>query len=51
MARRASSGCTPVSWTGSRYLPTHPISLEEGAHGYELFEKKQDGCLRSVLHP
>jgi threonine dehydrogenase-like Zn-dependent dehydrogenase len=33
------------------YLATHPISLEEGAHGYELFEKKQDGCLRSVLHP
>ncbi|PWR08061.1 glutathione-dependent formaldehyde dehydrogenase [Micromonospora acroterricola] len=33
------------------YLATHPLPLEEGARGYELFEKKQDGCLRSVLHP
>jgi len=33
------------------YLATHPLSLEDGPHGYEIFEKKQDGCLRSVLHP
>ncbi|MFG3708827.1 zinc-dependent alcohol dehydrogenase [Micromonospora sp. NPDC047670] len=33
------------------YLATHPMSLEQGARGYEVFEKKQDGCLRSVLHP
>ncbi|MGC4895205.1 zinc-dependent alcohol dehydrogenase [Micromonospora sp. DT31] len=33
------------------YLATHPMSLEDGARGYEIFEKKQDGCLRSVLHP
>ncbi|RAO03176.1 putative zinc-type alcohol dehydrogenase- like protein AdhB [Micromonospora saelicesensis] len=33
------------------YLATHPLSLEQGAQGYELFEKKEDGCLRSVLHP
>ncbi|MFX0592296.1 hypothetical protein [Melissospora conviva] len=33
------------------YLATHPMSLRDGARGYELFEKKQDGCLRSVLHP
>ncbi|MGW4501400.1 zinc-dependent alcohol dehydrogenase [Micromonospora sp. NPDC004336] len=33
------------------YLATHPMSLEEGARGYEVFEKKEDGCLRSVLHP
>ncbi|MEU5965261.1 zinc-dependent alcohol dehydrogenase [Micromonospora parva] len=33
------------------YLATHPLSLDQGVHGYELFEKKEDGCLRSVLHP
>jgi threonine dehydrogenase-like Zn-dependent dehydrogenase len=33
------------------YLATHPMSLEQGARGYEIFEKKEDGCLRSVLHP
>ncbi|MGK5742295.1 zinc-dependent alcohol dehydrogenase [Micromonospora sp. URMC 103] len=33
------------------YLATHPLPLEEGVRGYELFEKKQDGCLRTVLHP
>ncbi|MFC0506881.1 zinc-dependent alcohol dehydrogenase [Micromonospora costi] len=33
------------------YLATHPLPLEEGVRGYELFEKKRDGCLRSVLHP
>ncbi|MET8912271.1 zinc-dependent alcohol dehydrogenase [Micromonospora sp. NPDC004551] len=33
------------------YLATHPMSLEEGARGYEIFQKKEDGCLRTVLHP
>ncbi|MEH0939048.1 zinc-dependent alcohol dehydrogenase [Micromonospora psammae] len=33
------------------YLATHPMSLEEGVRGYEIFEKKEDACLRSVLHP
>ena len=33
------------------YLATHPMSLEDGVRGYEIFEKKQDACLRSVLHP
>ncbi|MFG3582340.1 zinc-dependent alcohol dehydrogenase [Micromonospora chersina] len=33
------------------FLATHPMSLEEGARGYEIFQKKEDGCLRTVLHP
>ncbi|TDC26643.1 glutathione-dependent formaldehyde dehydrogenase [Micromonospora sp. 15K316] len=33
------------------YLATHPLPLEDGVRGYELFEKKRDGCLRTVLHP
>jgi threonine dehydrogenase-like Zn-dependent dehydrogenase len=33
------------------YLATHPVPLTDGVRGYELFEKKRDGCLRAVLHP
>ncbi len=33
------------------YLATHPMSLADGARGYEIFQKKEDGCLRTVLHP
>ncbi|MFG2104869.1 zinc-dependent alcohol dehydrogenase [Micromonospora echinaurantiaca] len=33
------------------YLATHPMSLEQGVRGYEVFERKQEGCLRTVLHP
>ncbi|EEP71230.1 glutathione-dependent formaldehyde zinc-binding dehydrogenase [Micromonospora sp. ATCC 39149] len=33
------------------YLATHPMTLEQGARGYEIFEKKEEGCLRTVLHP
>ena len=33
------------------YLATHPMPLSEGPRGYEMFEKKIDGCLRAVLHP
>ncbi|MFF5218489.1 zinc-dependent alcohol dehydrogenase [Micromonospora sp. NPDC000442] len=33
------------------YLATHPLPLEQGTRGYEMFEKKEDGCLRTVLHP
>ena len=33
------------------YLATHSMSLSNGVRGYEIFEKKKAGCLRSVLHP
>jgi threonine dehydrogenase-like Zn-dependent dehydrogenase len=33
------------------YLATHPMPLRDGVHGYEMFQRKQDGCLRAVLHP
>ncbi|MFB9236015.1 zinc-dependent alcohol dehydrogenase [Plantactinospora siamensis] len=33
------------------YLATHPMPLADGARGYEMFEKKEDACLRSVFHP
>jgi threonine dehydrogenase-like Zn-dependent dehydrogenase len=36
-------------WTG--YLTTHPMSLDEGPRGYDLFKHRADGCLRAVFHP
>ncbi len=33
------------------YLATHRMSLEEGPRGYELFKKKEEGCIRAVFTP
>jgi threonine dehydrogenase-like Zn-dependent dehydrogenase len=33
------------------FLATHHFSLEDGARGYEIFKKKQDGCVRVVFKP
>ncbi|MBO0691138.1 MAG: glutathione-dependent formaldehyde dehydrogenase [Candidatus Dormibacteraeota bacterium] len=33
------------------YLVTHRFSLEEAPRGYEMFEHKQDGCVRAVFIP
>jgi threonine dehydrogenase-like Zn-dependent dehydrogenase len=32
-------------------LITHDLPLEDGVRGYELFKKKQDGCVRVVFRP
>ena len=31
------------------YLVTHTMSLEDAPRGYEMFKKKQDGCVRVLL--
>jgi threonine dehydrogenase-like Zn-dependent dehydrogenase len=33
------------------YLVTHRFSLEEAPRGYEMFKKKEDGCVRAVFTP
>ncbi|MGE0451641.1 MAG: zinc-dependent alcohol dehydrogenase [Vicinamibacterales bacterium] len=33
------------------FVITHRLSLSDAAEGYELFAKKQDGCLKVVLKP
>lgn len=33
------------------YLVTHTMSLEDAPRGYEMFKKKQDGCVRVVFRP
>jgi threonine dehydrogenase-like Zn-dependent dehydrogenase len=32
-------------------LVTHRLPLEEAPHGYDIFKKKQDGCVKVVLKP
>ncbi|MEU7479849.1 zinc-dependent alcohol dehydrogenase [Lentzea sp. NPDC042327] len=33
----------------TNHLATHVMPLSEGAHGYDIFKKKDDGCVRSVF--
>lgn len=30
---------------------THKLSLSQGEHGYEIFDKKEDNCIKVVLKP
>ena len=36
---------------GVEDLATHRPSLEEAPRAYEMFQKKQDGCIKVVLKP
>ena len=36
---------------GTGDLTTHALPLEQAPHGYEIFQKKQDGCIKVVLKP
>ncbi|MBG0830688.1 glutathione-dependent formaldehyde dehydrogenase [Planomonospora sp. ID67723] len=33
------------------HLLTHPMSLDDGPRGYEMFKNKEDGCVRAVFTP
>ncbi len=32
-------------------LVTHKLPLDQAPHGYEIFQKKQDGAIKVVLQP
>ena len=36
---------------GVEDLATHRLPLEEAPHGYEIFQKKQDGAIKVILQP
>ena len=36
---------------GTLDLTTHHLPLDQAPHGYEIFQKKQDDCIKVVLHP
>jgi threonine dehydrogenase-like Zn-dependent dehydrogenase len=33
------------------FVVTHELPLEEAPYGYEIFERKQDGCIKVLLKP
>jgi threonine dehydrogenase-like Zn-dependent dehydrogenase len=33
------------------FVITHRLRLEDAPHGYEIFKRKQDGCIKVVLRP
>jgi threonine dehydrogenase-like Zn-dependent dehydrogenase len=36
---------------GTEDLATHKLALDEAAHAYEIFQKKEDGAIKIVLKP
>jgi threonine dehydrogenase-like Zn-dependent dehydrogenase len=36
---------------GTEDLTTHRLPLEQAPHGYDIFQKKEDGCIKVVLQP
>ncbi|MBH1939819.1 glutathione-dependent formaldehyde dehydrogenase [Mobilitalea sibirica] len=30
---------------------THKLPLDQGSHGYEIFDKKEDNCIKVILNP
>ena len=36
---------------GAGDLATHSLPLSEAPHGYEIFQKKQDDCIKVILQP
>lgn len=36
---------------GTESFVTHDMPLDQAPHGYEIFQQKQDGAIKVVLHP
>ncbi|HET7371529.1 MAG TPA: glutathione-dependent formaldehyde dehydrogenase, partial [Gammaproteobacteria bacterium] len=36
---------------GAEDFATHTLPLDEAPHGYEIFQKKQDGAIKVLLKP
>ena len=36
---------------GTLDMTTHHLPLEQAPHGYDIFQKKADGCIKVVLNP
>ena len=41
----------PGDVLGTETFATHHLPLDEAPGAYEMFQKKQDGCIKVVLHP
>ena len=36
---------------GGELKRAHPMPLDDGPRGYDLFKNKRDGCVRAVFQP
>ena len=36
---------------GVEGFATHRLPLDDAPHGYEIFQKKEDSCIKVVLNP
>jgi len=36
---------------GTEDLTTHRLPLSDAPHGYDIFQRKADGCIKVVLQP
>ena len=36
---------------GVESLATHHLTLDEAPHGYDVFQRKAEGCVKVVLRP
>jgi threonine dehydrogenase-like Zn-dependent dehydrogenase len=43
--------CDDADPLGTEDLATHVVPLEEAPRAYEMFQKKEDGCIKVVLKP
>ena len=41
----------PSDPLGTEHLATHLLPLVEGPRGYQMFQAKDDGCIKVVLQP
>ena len=41
----------PADPLGTEDLATHLLPLAEAPHGYDIFQKKEDGCVKVILQP
>jgi threonine dehydrogenase-like Zn-dependent dehydrogenase len=41
----------PADPLGTEDLVTHRLPLSEAPRGYDMFQKKSDGCIKVVLDP
>ena len=49
--RTAPAGGGPADPLGVMDLKTHELALDGAAAAYEIFQKKEDGCIKVVLKP
>jgi threonine dehydrogenase-like Zn-dependent dehydrogenase len=51
LAERLEAAADYTGMVDEEVLATHKLPLDEAPHGYEIFQKKQDGAIKVLLEP